>query len=1035
MARPRLTERIAIAGRAISDGPRDPVMAAFANLAQEIATSRYSDFRRFLDPLQELFDLAIQRGFACCSIGALNAAVEAAKTTKPIDKTAADCLALTLGIAQGECHDFAAAIETIEGLLKRPEVDQELRRIAIFRLGSCYAGGGDNRRALILLRISLSNALQAGCSGSQLASIQVTLARALLEAGDRDEAKELAFQAIQILNEAKDQTNNRMQAASARDVLGKALELGGEYAEARRHFEDALALVRTHVGERHPMYAVALANLAGICGAQGHFGMAETLLDQAYGITAQALGEDHPQTIPVLSNLLLVRAETADDDGVERLLLALQERLSRVPSHPAALGMVWHRLGVLATKRKRFEEADAYLRKAAARLRDPPNRDIIHSQIARMELARGNLAEAQSIYEELAETHRSRHTDQTNECAGAILGLAEVALGKARWSEAIELAQKADGILRRVLGKAYPDRARCLEVMSCGHLGRLEHAKAAHCLRELAEVQGGQLLDVVSALSTRRQSALLRRFHRLLAMATGIDFDANGDSQCFQFAFEMLIQRKALSAEMAKARLSSLDRMPNHLQSEIAQLRDAYKDLALCLLQPEGASIAGLEDITNQRLDRRDALERSVSPTLLRQLGSARNLNVESLASSLPKGSACIDYIYQQRIDPRKCEPFVEQDTFSAYWVTSDGRSGVSRLGPFELLATIVSEFRDSLLQPDIALYRLKAERAYRALLGPLPDEVRTAQRLFISPDSILYYMPFGALSPADGLPLLASATITYVDSARDILSEYPLADLANAPEIVVPEATAPVIVGAPDYNASIATNAKSPVGEFKGKEQALDYVGDLPGAQRELDAIRQFLPEAIFWTGAQATKKNMVEKMRRPVLLHISTHGAVKELAKEFDRAMSSSYLALAGFNSAESGVGDGTLSGLEATLLDLRGCELVVLSGCETGLGRAEAGAGILGLRRGFRVAGARSQIVSLWQVHGEATAELMASFYRGLAKGLQVEESLRFAQLEFVDSGIPPIFWAGFLIFGPGGRMPSRFFAPQAPGGGNS
>src|SRR5262249_5131907 len=91
---------------------------------------------------------------------------------------------------------------------------------------------------------------------------------------------------------------------------------------------------------------------------------------------------------------------------------------------------------------------------------------------------------------------------------------------------------------------------------------------------------------------------------------------------------------------------------------------------------------------------------------------------------------------------------------------------------------------------------------------------------------------------------------------------------------------------------------------------------------------------------------------------------------------------LVCAGANAqAEEGRDDGYLTAEGGGWLDLSKVELVVLSACETGLGRAQSGEGLLGLRRAFEMAGARTVISSLWSVNDESTAHLMQSFYQNL------------------------------------------------------
>src|SRR5262249_25943812 len=112
---------------------------------------------------------------------------------------------------------------------------------------------------------------------------------------------------------------------------------------------------------------------------------------------------------------------------------------------------------------------------------------------------------------------------------------------------------------------------------------------------------------------------------------------------------------------------------------------------------------------------------------------------------------------------------------------------------------------------------------------------------------------------------------------------------------------------------------------------------------------------------------------------------------------------LALAGANCwrerTERGVSDGLLTALEVQHLDLCGTELVVLSACATGLGQVQVGEGVLGLRRAFQQAGAKTVIASLWKVPDAETEHLMTRFLKLWLAGQAKAEALRAAQLEML------------------------------------
>jgi CHAT domain-containing protein len=209
-----------------------------------------------------------------------------------------------------------------------------------------------------------------------------------------------------------------------------------------------------------------------------------------------------------------------------------------------------------------------------------------------------------------------------------------------------------------------------------------------------------------------------------------------------------------------------------------------------------------------------------------------------------------------------------------------------------------------------------------------------------------------------------------------------------------------------------------------------------LPGTASEARAVKAALglTDERVLTGMRATEA-AVREVRGPRILHLATHGffladqpaspdgpgpsSGDEPRPGGEHPLLRSGLALAGANQLRSGDDDGILTALEVSALDLAGTELAMLSACETGLGRVQAGEGVYGLRRALVLAGVRTQVASLWKVDDAATRDLVADYYRRLGAGAGRSQALREAQLAMLkDPGRRhPYYWAAFIVIGEG------------------
>ena len=213
--------------------------------------------------------------------------------------------------------------------------------------------------------------------------------------------------------------------------------------------------------------------------------------------------------------------------------------------------------------------------------------------------------------------------------------------------------------------------------------------------------------------------------------------------------------------------------------------------------------------------------------------------------------------------------------------------------------------------------------------------------------------------------------------------------------------------------------------------------LSDLPGTQMELDLISDNLKskgwDVELISGVDATETR-VKSLEAPKILHIATHGFFFEDQKMVKRSnmistdnkkavanpMFRSGLIFSGAENTMNGEiladGNGWLNSYEASLLNLRGTELVVLSACKTGSGDVQNGKGVYGLQRAIRLAGAESLIMSMWEVDDNATQELMTSFYDyWIDKKMSKKEAFKEAQQKIRQKYKHPYYWGAFIMLG--------------------
>jgi CHAT domain-containing protein len=339
-------------------------------------------------------------------------------------------------------------------------------------------------------------------------------------------------------------------------------------------------------------------------------------------------------------------------------------------------------------------------------------------------------------------------------------------------------------------------------------------------------------------------------------------------------------------------------------------------------------------------------------------------MNVEPLAlkdvqSLLEPGTTLLEYFVTERQ--------------VLLWIIEKDRLQVAAIpiGRKDLLSK-VSSLRDNVLQVgEKEKFASSSRELYRLLIQPALQHVR-GKELLIVPHDVLHYLPFQALLSSQGRYLVQDYPIHYLSSAS-------LMQFTHAKRRAMAEKA--LVLGNPSLG---------------------DEAYNLRFAEREAKEVASVYPQSAVYLRAEANKPRALSLSPKYDMLHFAVHAEFNE-----EDPMSSALLL------AVEGKEDGRLKVEEIFSLDLK-TSLVVLSACETGLGKLSSGDELVGLTRAFIYAGTPSIVTTLWKVNDRASYELMREFYRHL-KTVKKSEALRQAQLKTMEQFPEPFYWAAYQLTG--------------------
>lgn len=847
------------------------------------------------------------------------------------------------------------------------------------------------------------------------------------------------------------------------DAADKEIErLFGEakYDEALKLAEKLVKDREARLGKEHPRTASAISDLGALHLAKGRPADAEPFSRRAVEILEKAPGNEG-LLATALSNLSSVYLAKGDVKGSTTALeraVTIQEKpgVATESERAAFLG----KLGTLYMTLGKLREAEKLMLRALSmdeKLHADKATFLDLRRLGALYRANGRYAVAVDMFNRAIPLGEQLYGKKHLEMGRlyhimAILLTGDVMADKNQDKQvaaADHYFQMASDILNEKLGADHPEVGQLYSDWAILFVGKLSTERALTLRIKAQDIEEKWLEHALASGTEEDKLSYALRLERSMDRAISFHtWSASARSKVPEFVVRTILRNKAQALEATAASTSALrERLTPENITRFDELVRIRGDLASRFTSgPRGQTVAEFQAEVDELSRKAAALDDEISKASAPYRRSARHVTVDDVAEKIPEDAALVEIVRYHFATPHFHDAKSERSSAPMYMVYALRHDGSIRREQVSLSATDidgkVEKIRRGLQNPDDKRVFDELHLLYRNLLIRLLPQLPGVKHLIISPDGDLSLVPFGALITEEGKFLAEKYTITYVSSGRDLLR-------FDEREI---KSSAPMLVANPDYDAPSESN-QPPLAEApKGSLPLLARVKfpPLPGTAEEAEGIRHIVPGPIVELQREATE-TAVKRVSGPKILHIATHGffldetgsaakgkrglelevpakslpTVKDPPAEDSGAkvevlnpMFLSGLALAGANVRKGQTDDGILTAYEASALDLSGTELVVLSACETGIGSRVAREGVRGLRRALVLAGAETQVMSLWQVDDEATRDLMTNYYQGMfQKGLGRGEAMRQAQstIRAQPGRQHPFYWASFIVSG--------------------
>ena len=885
-------------------------------------------------------------------------------------------------------------------------------------------------------------AYKHGSEHPQLGSSYNNLGSIYEELGEFDQALHYAQKALNVRLKVMNRETPSVAASLAN--IGHIHRSMGQYEKASTYYQEALEIRQKTLPETHPNIGDSYAHQASIFSRKGDYDQALTYFEKALQIRLAALGEMHPfvaETYNAIGAVYWYKGDYQKTLDYYHKVLTFREAYHKGQPHPRLAG-IYNNLGIVYWRKGDFDNAVSHYKKALdihlaifgethpAIAENCLNLGLVYLNQTEEELpqAMEYFQRTLQIEQKIFSPHHPHLVNAYNHIGQTYALLHKPDSALLAFQEALEAnvpGYRSEGTEDVPdLDEKVLDDLRMLrtlqtlaETQADRKDGNPKHWKSAdrffdHCLKWVdlmsqGYYQEGSQIDLMDRTWYIYEQAIANSV-RL--------FEQVGDSAFLERAFyyagkgKAMLLNQALRAPEARQFARIPDELVQAERSLKKQLNDYRQQWKSALLDQHADSLARV-DLQNN-LFRLQTSNDSIREVLEKQYPEYYQLLYRADPPPLADLQA-----YLSIRNSAAMSFFWGEDQLYIYTVTPSVIRVRARpldsslLQPLIDLNHIVSNSQDVLNETvysqQFQQFQQYSLQLYAELMEPEADLIHEQSSLIIIPDGKLDYLPFELLLTDTtetsvsykNLPfLLRNYVIQYAFSAHSLLQHTPenigsrLSYAGFAPSYDLPD------------SVSIASRSRNRFEHLTHNRLEVEEVSRLMKGQRYL--------------GKQATKETFQQDVRRQEILHLAMHAFVDD-----DNPLASGLV----FASEDtlSDMDQRILRAYEIYAMEMSS-DLVVLSACQTAIGKQVRGEGMMSLARAFRYAGCPSIVTSLWQADDPTTQKLMVRFFEHLKMGKSKAEALQEAKLEFLQQASlaesHPFHWATFVLIGDGDPVSS-------------